>query len=141
VPDNSYWEQDHWRGEAIHYPFALGCLSVAPYGQTMAIGGNDGSLWPTEGFSAQARARLPGNTGGVRAVAFAPDGRTLASCDERRVRLWHLRTGLELFSFDVPGGFVWALAFSSDGKTLAAGRPQTGSTNVWLWYGATGRGN
>jgi WD40 repeat protein len=135
-------DKDQWRGEAVQYPFALGCLSVAPDGQTMAVGGIDGSLWLTQGFSAQARARLAGNTGGVQAVSFSPDGRTLASCDERRVRLWHVRTGLELFSFEVPGGFVRALAFSPDGKVLAVvGRPQPGGTNVWLWYAATERGN
>jgi WD40 repeat protein len=60
--------------------------------------------------------------GGVEAVAFAPDGRTLASCGRHgRVRLWDLRTGIPRRKLDCEDVRQWCLTFSPDGRTLLAG--------------------
>lgn len=68
---------------------------------------------------------LKGHTREVAALAFAPDGKTLASGGfDRTVRLWDPKTGALRSVFLVSKDAVLALAFSPDGKTLAtAGEP------------------
>jgi WD40 repeat protein len=60
------------------------------------------------------------------AVAFAPDGRTLASgAGDRVVRLWDRDTGQVVHTFREHRGWIWSLAFSPDGKTLLSGSDDT----------------
>jgi WD40 repeat protein len=59
----------------------------------------------------------------VRAVAFSPDGRTLATAGAGgRTYLWDVRTGLVIATSGNPdGGAVTGVAFSADGRALAVG--------------------
>jgi WD40 repeat protein len=54
------------------------------------------------------------------ALTFSPYGRTLASADEGTVKLWSAETGQEMLSLP-QGGSVNRIAFSGDGRILAAG--------------------
>ena len=80
---------------------------------------------------------LPGHQGGVFTLAFARDGRTLASGGaDRAVRLWDLGSGdlartLEGHTDDVHG-----VAFSSDGAVLASAG---GEGAVRTWSVASGK--
>jgi WD40 repeat protein len=77
------------------------------------------NLWdPTTG---QLRIALRGHPGAAQAVAFSPDGRTLATGGGNGlVRLWDLVTGDVRAVFEMPHrGWVLDLAFSPDGRTLA----------------------
>jgi WD40 repeat protein len=61
----------------------------------------------------------------VQRVAFAPDGKALATgCDDGSVRLWETATGRLVRRFEPVKGGVNGLSFSRDGKTLlySAGR-------------------
>lgn len=81
-------------------------------------------------------ARLAGHRGPVNAVAFAPDGRTLATASsDGTVTLRRLADRRTTATFTMSGQ-VRSVAFSPDGRTLAAG-----ATNapVRLWGAADHR--
>jgi WD40 repeat protein len=73
----------------------------------------------------------------VWAVAFAPDGGTLASGGfDENVKLWDLATGRERVTLRGHTDQVGALAFSADGKLLASG---SHDGTVRLWDPSAGR--
>src|SRR5262249_8439526 len=95
----------------------------------------------------------PDEPPGRQPVALAPDGRLLAAGGpDGLVRQWRTATGNEVRRFEwhpppkEEGGAVGvltAVAFSADGKTLAAGgfppTEESRAVRVRLWEGATGR--
>jgi hypothetical protein len=74
---------------------------------------------------------LTGHTGSIRATAFSPDSRLLASGgDDAVVKLWDTATGRELATLNGHSLSVKALTFSSDGKLLVSGGDD-GSARLW----------
>jgi RNA polymerase sigma factor (sigma-70 family) len=73
----------------------------------------------------------------VFAIAFAPDGKTLATAGTgRAIWLWDAETGKRLTPQDGHTGIVASLALSPDGKTLAS---VASDVEVWLWDLGTGK--
>jgi WD40 repeat protein len=74
------------------------------------------------------RAVLKGHGEAAYHLAFSPDGKTLASCGEPRIKVWDVKTGNEVITLNAPEGIrrARAVAYSPDGKTLA-----------FMWNGGT----
>jgi serine/threonine protein kinase len=77
------------------------------------------------------RATLTGHQGPVWSVAFAPDGRTLATgSDDATLRFWDAATGRELSVLSGNGSAVLGVAFAHSGKFLLSGSAD-GILRVW----------
>ncbi|MBV8432096.1 MAG: WD40 repeat domain-containing protein, partial [Solirubrobacterales bacterium] len=102
-------------------------VAFAPDGSAIAgLGtGFDGApfgavtLWALEGGRGRPLIRASGK---LDAIAFSPDGLTLATAsgDSRAVTLWDVATGLEWVNLTDHRGPIWSVAFSPDGRRLAA---------------------
>lgn len=107
-------------------------VAFSPDAKTVATS-NDGvttiMLW--EVATGKAQSTLKGHKGKVRCLTFHPDGKTLASGDDKgTIKLWDVTSSKELASFTGHAGSVICLAISADGKLLASGG-QDKKTKLW----------
>ena len=79
---------------------------------------------------------IAADDGPLRCVAFSPDGKVVATCGDRFVQLFDVKTGERLRRIEGHTGAVNAVAFSPDGKLLATG---SHDGTVGLWDAETGK--
>jgi WD40 repeat protein len=121
--------------------------AVSPGGRRVAAKELDGTvrLWDIPTGKELPRIHPP--WGSVTCMAFSPDGKLLAAGgaghpgqtlagEGMSACVWEADTGREFRQLKGPLPGAWSLAFSPDGRALAAG---TGGGGVWLWEMASGQ--
>jgi WD40 repeat protein len=108
-------------------------------GRLLAWGEADGAVRVWDVAARNELRRLQGHRDAPNALAFSPDGLTLASTAGSldTLLLWDLATGLEMGRFQGAGAATYCLAFSRDGKTLAV--VPSDSRGVYLYELASGK--
>ncbi|HEY7309480.1 MAG TPA: sigma-70 family RNA polymerase sigma factor [Gemmataceae bacterium] len=120
----------------------------SPDGHLLAVGGDDCLIRLWDVATGRELRQFRGHVGGINGLAFSPDGLKLASggdgsppntksneSADSTVRLWDLKTG-KCQPLNGPERWVRAIAFSPDGKLLAAGGS---GTSICLFDVATGK--
>jgi WD40 repeat protein len=121
-------------------------VAFAPDGKTLAAASGDGRVALWNAGTGQEHLYFAAHPNHVEpnhgfppcpCIAFAPDGRTLASASmDKTIRLWDVATAKELGRFQSADGGFNALAFSPDGRILVSG---SSDTTVTIWDVAAAR--
>jgi WD40 repeat protein len=125
-------------GKEIHRWEVRGCvvssMAYSPDGRTLAIAGKG---------EAATTVRLLNTADGketkqwtdpthqqILAVTFSPDGKTLASGDDRWLRLWDVATAGQRAVYTGHQGPITSIAFAPDGKAVYTGSEDT-TALIW----------
>jgi WD40 repeat protein len=110
--------------------YSLNEVAIDSAGKRVAAVDSAGNVyvWSTSGGSPEVVSGA--STTSVDAVAFSPNGKTLAISGSEGTLLWDVTTHSSRTLSAGPGTSPEAVAFSTDGKTLAVGDANGG---IYLW--------
>jgi WD40 repeat protein len=112
-------------------------VRFSPDGRMLAVSSHASHeviLWDIE--AGRPRMTLRGHTAAVTALAFAPDGRSLASASAGEVILWDLSPGRPRHRWAGRSITIASLAYSPDGRQLAAADVYERSVRIRdIWTG------
>jgi RNA polymerase sigma factor (sigma-70 family) len=126
-----------------HHSF-LGNVAFSPDGRILAAGGYGGSILVYDAATGRKLREFQARASQFAALAFAPDGKTLASASSKRIQIWDFTTGKVVRHFNAKasdvsangGSLIGPLVFSPDGKVLASVSPDH---SVRVWDAQTGK--
>ena len=102
-------------------------------GSLLAVGTPDNKihLWNLQTREILPMAVMDGHVAGIRGLCFSPDGRTLVSCGDKRVKLWNVELGQELFTLHLAKTETARPIFSPDGNCLVTSTSEPG-LHFWI---------
>jgi WD40 repeat protein len=120
------------------------CVAFHPKGKYLATGDSDCNVkfWDLTGHEIRTIPRhsddvpLSGHTDFVSSLAFSPDEKYLATASWKEVIVWDvsdLDNIKKVRTFGRVAGRIWCLAFSADGKRLAAASGYKGKGEIKIW--------
>jgi eukaryotic-like serine/threonine-protein kinase len=115
----------------------VNAVAFSPDGERLASAGGDGTVKIWNSRTGDVVQTFNAHVDAVASVVFHPDGKHLASRGaDRKVKVWDLTaTGQAVFSEPCDAlrkfGTAYTVAFSTDGRQLAAGTE--GVVKVWDW--------
>jgi len=116
-----------------------GVVAFSPDGAILAIGETDGRIRLVALISNSERRSFQAHAEGITALAFAADGKTLASGSghsDSTIRLWDVESGSPAGQLVGHTAWVSCLALSPDGRTLASA---SADQTIRLWELASQR--
>jgi serine/threonine-protein kinase len=110
-------------------------LAFSPSGRLLAADDTSGGFYLWSVATGQPAGTEITGQSATTAFAFSPGGGTIAVAGAGAISLWDTRIGSIMASITVPGsGLVGPMAYSSDGKLLAAALP---GGRIGLWNATT----
>ncbi|MGB3208210.1 MAG: serine/threonine-protein kinase [Crinalium sp.] len=94
---------------------------------------NDITIWNTINYEIIRNIKIDSDS---VALAISPDGQTLASVSNKKIKLWNITTGEDDKTFTIDSDGITALAFSPNGKILASG---SNDNKIQIWNLITGK--
>jgi WD40 repeat protein len=133
-PEQAVWSRSGLGGPAY--------ATFSPSGKTIAVAAGT-SVQLVEAGTGKLQREFKGHTRRLHSIAFAPDGKTLATGDGEfkvdhvlgEVRLWDVESGKLFATLDWNGSDVTSLAFTPDGKRVIGG----GLKGFRVWQCSTGK--
>ena len=74
---------------------------------------------------------LPEHTGGIRAMAFSPDGKKIVTIDDENIRIWNVESGKLLHAWPTHTMGMHTAAVSSDGLRVATASKEDSTVRIW----------
>jgi WD40 repeat protein len=140
--DVRFWDAATGAAVGDPLPVAKGAgsfvaLAFSPDSKTLALGRRQAPQVELWDLDQKKMVKSLKYDGAVHAIAWSPNGKTVAAAGMAKIMFWDAQTGNLTMSFDVREGpppifpLVTALAFGPDGRTLAAACIENATIRVY----------